>query len=95
MIGFNRGDVTTCKISEPDPNYKPEDYEMEDINMVLELDEFIEDCKSGCLIDYDGYGYYSNSKTEHEDLDELRVYPSQITGGIINRDYKYVHWYNR
>lgn len=63
--------------------------------MVLELDEFIEDCNNGCLIDDDGFGYYSNSKTEHENLDELRVYPSQITRGIINRDYKYVHWYNR
>ena len=38
--------------------------------MVIELDEFIADCK-------------------------LRVQPSQITEGIINRDYKYVHWYNR
>lgn len=63
--------------------------------MVLELEEFIEDCKNGCFIDYDGFGYYSNSNTDHEDLDELRVYPSQITAGIINHDYKYVHWYNR
>ena len=63
--------------------------------MVFELDEFIKDCKEGYLIDYDGVGYYSNSKTEYENLDELRVYPSQITGGIINRDYKYVHWLNR
>lgn len=71
----------------PNPNYGP--------NMVLELTEFIEDCMSGCLIDYDGFGYYSNSETEHEDNDELRVYPSQITAGNINRNYKYVHWYNR
>lgn len=63
--------------------------------MVLELDDFIKDCQSGCLIDYDGYGYYSNSRTTHEDSDELIVYPSQITDDIINRDYKYVHWYNR
>ena len=63
--------------------------------MVLTLDEFINDCKNGYLIDYDGFGYYSNSKSEHEDLDELRVYPSQVTAGVINRDYQYVHWYNR
>lgn len=63
--------------------------------MVLTLDEFVEDCKNGYLIDYDGFGYYSNSKSEHEDLDELRVYPSQVTQGGVNRDYKYVHWYNR
>lgn len=63
--------------------------------MVLKLDDFIEDCKNGYLIDYDGFGYYSNSDTAHENRDELRVYPSQITGGIINRDYKFVHWYNR
>ena len=63
--------------------------------MVLTLDDFIEDCKSGCLIDYDGFGYYSNSKSEHEDRDELRVYPSQVTQGTVNREYRYVHWYNR
>lgn len=33
--------------------------------MVLELHEFIEDCNNGCLIDYDGFGYYSNSKADH------------------------------
>lgn len=63
--------------------------------MVLELKEFIEDCKNGNFIDYDGFGYYSNSRIVHEDNDELRVYPSQITGGIIKHEYKYVHWYNR
>lgn len=63
--------------------------------MVFELDDFIEGCKNAYLLDYDGFGYYSNSRTDHENLDELRVYPSQIRGGIINRDYKYVHWYNR
>ena len=63
--------------------------------MVIELDEFIKDCESGGFVDYDGFGYYSNSQTEHEDSDELRVRPSQIKEGIINRDYKYVHWYNR
>ena len=63
--------------------------------MVLTLDEFIEDCNNGYFIDYDGFGYYSNSRTQHDDRDELRVYPSQITQGVINRDYTYVHWYNR
>lgn len=95
MVGLNRGDLATCKMSENDPNYTPEGYETEDINMVLDLDEFIEDCKSGCFIDYDGYGYYSNSRTDHENRDNLVVYPSDIMDGKINRDYKYVHWYNR
>ena len=63
--------------------------------MVLELKEFIEYCKNGNFIDYDGFGYYSNSRIVHEDNDELRVYPSLITGGIIKHEYKYVHWYNR
>lgn len=63
--------------------------------MVLTLDEFVEDCKNGYFIDYDGFGYYSNSTTEHDDLDELRVYPSQVIQGDVNRDYKYGYWYNR
>ena len=45
--------------------------------MVLELKEFIEDCKNGNFIDYDGFGYYSNSRIVHEDNDDLRVYPSR------------------
>ena len=63
--------------------------------MVLKLDEFIEDCENGFLNDYDGFGYYSNSRTEHDNLDELRVRPSQVTGGFFNRSYRYVHWYTR
>lgn len=65
---------------------------------VLELEEFIECCKTTCFIDYDGYGYYSNSKEISEDCnepEELKVWPSEICDGKINYNYKYVHWYNR
>ena len=63
--------------------------------MVLDLDEFIEDCKNECFIDSDGYGYYSNSRRDHEQRDDMVVYPSDIMKGKINHAYKYVHWYNR
>lgn len=44
-----------------------------------------------------GYAVFAIRSTlfNKNDRDELRVYPSQITGGIVNRDYKYVHRYNR
>ena len=57
-----------------------------------ELDEFIRLCNDGDFIDYDGWGYYSNSRYTHT---EIVVYPSDITAGKVDRSYKYVHWYNR
>lgn len=57
-----------------------------------ELDKFIQLCNDGDFIDYDGWGYYSNSRDTHT---KIVVYPSDIKAGKINRSYKYVHWYNR
>ena len=68
------------KVSNED--YTPLESEyMWDGASVLELEEFIEYCKTTCFIDYDGYGYYSNSKEISEDCnepEELKVWPSEI-----------------
>jgi hypothetical protein len=56
------------------------------------LDEFIRDCKNGCLIDDDGYGDYATETNVYED--EV-VCPSDIMAGKINRNFTHVMWYNR
>jgi hypothetical protein len=45
------------------------------------LDEFIEDCKCGGFIDYDGFGYYATADQETD----IEVVPSEIMEGKIDR----------
>lgn len=84
-----------------EPNMDDHDESLDDIweaepdDDCMTLDEFIECCEDGGFIDYDGVGYYSNSTEEYKNSDETRVYPSDITSGKINRNYKYVFWFNR
>lgn len=62
-----------------------------DCGDLMTLDEFIEDCKSGCFIDYDGYGYYSDGVYETD----IKVYPSNVLDGEIQYKWTHVNWYNR
>jgi len=57
------------------------------------LKEFIEDCESGCLIDYDGFGQYANK--DGEVVIAGCVYPSDVDEGLIDREQTHVLWYNR
>lgn len=57
----------------------------------LTLNEFVESCESGALINYDGFGNYAT-----EDLcSDILVYPSDITANRYRRDFSNVVWYNR
>ena len=58
---------------------------------LMTLDEFIGECKNGNLIDYDGFGYYSDGVKESKDP----VYPSEVLTGEIQYKWAYVNWYNR
>jgi hypothetical protein len=58
---------------------------------LIPLDEFIEMCEHGTFIDYDGFGNYA---TETE-MSTNVVCPSDITAGIINRNWTHVVWFNR
>ena len=51
---------------------------------LMTLETFIDDCKTGCLIDYDGHGYYSDGKM----MSHFGVVPSQITGNGSKLDMK-------
>jgi hypothetical protein len=57
----------------------------------MTLEVFINACKSGGFIDYDGYGQYA---TETKMSNEI-VCPSDIESGNINEKYTHVVWFNR
>lgn len=58
---------------------------------LMTLEEFIEDCESRCLIDYDGWGYYSDGKG----MVTIPVFPSDVTEGDIDKTFTHVVWFNR
>lgn len=58
---------------------------------VMKIADFIEDCKDGSFIDYDGFGYYSNGNEKSDKI----VKPSDILAGNIDKNYTHVVWYNR
>jgi len=57
----------------------------------MTLKIFIESCKDGSLIDYDGHGYYAFKNK----MSNIMVHPSDITSGKILRDFTHVVWFNK
>jgi len=57
----------------------------------MTLDEFVEICKSGGFVDYDGTGYYATATH----MTRERAYPSKIRDGVIDRTYTHVMWFNK
>lgn len=62
-----------------------------DYGDVMFLDEFITDCIDGCLIDYDGFGHYSDGKL----MSDIVVNPSDVDAGEIKKEWTHVVWFNR
>lgn len=58
---------------------------------IYTMEDFIEHCKSGLFIDYDGFGVYAteNSKTK------IIVRPSEILSNKYDKTFTHVVWYNR
>jgi hypothetical protein len=57
----------------------------------MSIDEFIECCKSGGFIDYDGYGkYVKNNK-----MSDITIYPSDIKADKYRKDFNQIIWFNR
>jgi hypothetical protein len=52
---------------------------------------FINDCKSGCLIDYDGYGRYGFENKRSN----IFIIPSHVKNGLVLEGFTHIHWYNR
>lgn len=58
---------------------------------VFTIEEFISDCKSYCLLNSDGYGYYGFIDKKSD----LPANPSDILSGNIRTDFTHVYWYNK
>lgn len=65
--------------------------EPDDFADVFTIEEFVSDCKSYCLLNSDGHGYYGfiNMKSD------LPANPSDILMGNIRTDFTHVYWYNK
>ncbi len=59
---------------------------------LFSINTFIDYCKSGGFINYDGFGHYSDGTIVFY---ELEIYPSDITKGNNVRNFSHVVWYNR
>lgn len=59
----------------------------------MPIEQFVESCKNGGFIDYDGYGNYA---TKTEMFDKI-VYPSDVTKKNYKPKPEFTHvvWFNR
>lgn len=65
--------------------------EIESFGDHMPLEDFISYCKDGSFIDYDGSGNYATADKESN----ISVYPSDVTSGMLRKDFTHVVWYNR
>lgn len=65
--------------------------EKDTIGDIMTLEDFIDCCKSGGFIDYDGSGAYSvGGKASN-----IMIYPSDIKHNCVRTDFNEIIWYNR
>lgn len=85
----------TSRWSKLDREYRmlmvPEFEELPDYGEVMSLKDFIEECKSGNFIDYDGFGHYVKDNKESS----IKIYPSDIEHKSIRPDFDTIIWFNR
>lgn len=58
---------------------------------LLKINDWISDVKQGWLIDYDGFGRYSDGK----EMSDIVVYPSDLKKKKIDKSWSHVVWFNR
>lgn len=65
---------------------------LSDFGDLFTLQEFIELCKDGCFIDYDGTGYYAFIDKQSD----KEIYPSDvIKKQKVDTKFTHVMWYNK
>ena len=85
-------DWSKIQVTKSEPNPKDYEFEYENMECIMTVDEFKEDCEIGALIDYDGVGemitYENGKKIEHGFIkpSSRHKIPSHIT---------HVEWFNR
>lgn len=57
----------------------------------MTIREFVECCKEGLFIDYDGVGYYATDDQESD----IFILPSHVSMGMVRTDFTHVIWFNR
>lgn len=62
-----------------------------DYGDVFVLNDFLEMCKDGSIIDYDGIGYYGYS----DKMSRVQAIPSEILKEGINDKFTHVIWFNK
>jgi len=64
------------------------------IGSLMSYFTWVASVKSGCLINYDGFGHWANKEVYE---DSITVYPSQFTQGALLKPEWATHivWYNR
>lgn len=70
---------------------KSDGAEITEDDHVMTVAQFIEDVKSGCLIDYDGWGYYikNNKRTN------ILVFLSDVKYNAIRKEFDTIIWLNK
>ena len=58
---------------------------------VMDLEDFIEDCKVGNFIDYDGSGNYVRDGKKSD----INIYPSDVEYDAVRKDFDQIIWFNR
>lgn len=57
----------------------------------MTIDEFVNDCREGYFMDYDGWGHYGTEEMESD----LSIYPSDVIDENYRKDFTHVYWYNK
>jgi len=58
---------------------------------LMTLEDFVDSCKSGGFIDYDGFGNYSTK----DKISDITIYPSDVEANELRSNFTHVTWYNR
>jgi len=58
---------------------------------LINMQDFIDSCKCGMFIDYDGYGEYATKNM----VSDIKVRPSDYFKGKLRTQFSFVLWYNR
>lgn len=69
------------------PNYE----EIPTYGTLMSLNEFVDCCKSGGFIDYDGSGNY----VKNGQMSNITILPSDVKLNMVRKDFDQIIWFNR
>lgn len=69
------------------PNYE----EIPTYGTLMPLNEFVDCCKSGGFIDYDGSGNY----VKNGQMSNITILPSDVKLNMVRKDFDQIIWFNR